>query len=87
MLDCYWKSTFGIECFGCGFQRSVELMLHGEIIDSISLFPALIPFVITIVYTLLHLNFKFKNGARHIVIFFIVTVLIMLISYFYKLLL
>lgn len=87
MLDCYWKSTYGIECFGCGFQRSAKLLLEGDVLGSIIMFPALIPFIITIIYTLLHLNLKFKNGARHIVILFSVTVSIMLISYFYKLLL
>ena len=85
MLKCYWKSTFGIDCFGCGFQRSVKLLLEGDVLGSVQMYPALIPFCLTVIFTGLHINFNFKNGARHIVVLFSVTVAIMLISYFYKL--
>ena len=87
MLKCHWKSTYGIDCFGCGFQRAIQLLFEGDILGSFQMYAALIPFLITLIFTLLHLKFKFKNGARLIVIFFSVTVAIMLISYFYKLLL
>ena len=85
MFKCYWKSTFGIDCFGCGFQRSVKFLLEGDLWGSLQMYPALIPFCITILFTIFHINFKFKNGARHIIIMFSATVLLMLVSYFYKL--
>jgi hypothetical protein len=87
MIECHWKSTYGIDCFGCGFQRSLQLLFDGDFIESFKMYPALIPIIFTLVYVILHLKFKLKNGARHIVIFFSSSVVIMLISYFYKLLL
>jgi len=85
MIECHWKSTYGIDCFGCGFQRALNLLLEGNLIDSFKMYPALIPIIFTLIYTALHLKFKFNNGARFIVIFFSSSVVIMLISYFYKL--
>jgi hypothetical protein len=87
MLKCQWKSAFGIDCFGCGFQRSVKLLTEGDLFGSLQMYPALLPFCFTIIYTGLHINFKFKNGPRHIIVLFSATASIMLISYFYKLLL
>ncbi len=87
MLECHWKSTYGIDCFGCGFQRALNLLFEGNLIESFKIYPALVPIIFTFIYTGLHLKLKFKNGARHIIIFFSSSVAIMLISYFYKLLL
>jgi len=85
MIECHWKSTYGIDCFGCGFQRALNLLLEGNLIDSFKMYPALIPIIFTFFYTALHLRFKFKNGAKFIVILFSSSVAVMLISYFYKL--
>ena len=85
MFECHWKSTYGIDCFGCGFQRALNLLLEGELVASFKMYPALLPIIITFVFTILHLKFKFKNGAKFIVIFFSSSVGIMLIAYFYKL--
>ena len=87
MLKCYWKSTYGIECFGCGFQRALKLLIEGDIVGSIKMYPALIPFLFTFIYVAIHLFFNYKKGARNIVIFFSTSVTIMIISYFYKILL
>jgi hypothetical protein len=85
MLKCQWKSTFGIECFGCGFQRSLKMLLEGDVLGSLQMYPALIPFLFTILYTGLHINFKFEKGARNIVISFSITIAIMVINYLYHL--
>ena len=85
MLDCQWKSTFGIDCLGCGFQRSVKLLFEGDIVGSLIMYPALIPVTLTLVYCLIHIKFKFKNGARNIIVLFSTTVAIMVINYIYKL--
>ena len=86
MLECHWKSTFGIECFGCGFQRSMVALFEGDFLESIRLYPAAIPLLITIVYTILHLRYKYKRGARNIVILFSFTVFLILANFLWKLL-
>lgn len=85
MLECHWKKTFGIECIGCGFQQSLLALLEGDFLISLSLYPATIPLLLTFAYTVAHILFKYKKGARNIVILFSSTVFIMVASYIYRL--
>ena len=80
-MHCSWKSTFGIDCLTCGFQRSFGLLLKGEIIESFIMFPATIPFLITCVVFLLHLVFKFIKGAFMIQSSFIITAVLIVSNY------
>lgn len=84
MVDCHWKATLGIECLGCGFQRSMIALFKGNFIESILIFPAAIPLLITLFYTLLHLWFKFKNGARNIIVLFSLTAFLILLNFILK---
>jgi len=84
MFDCFWVKFFGVECPGCGLQRSIIFLLEGDLKNSLITCPALIPAIILIFYLILHLIFKFKNGHKWILFVFIVTVLIMVINYFFK---
>ncbi|MES2799582.1 MAG: DUF2752 domain-containing protein [Bacteroidota bacterium] len=86
MLQCSWKQTTGIDCPSCGGQRAFELLIQGDFSESFLLFPALIPFILTIIFTVLHLIFKFKKGAKVIVILFSSTAGIMILSYLLKML-
>lgn len=85
MLTCHWKATFGVECMGCGFQRSILALLEGDFLTSITLFPATIPLLFTFFYTIAHLIFKYKKGARNIVILFSFSAFLMLSNFIYKL--
>jgi len=46
---CYFKSTFGVECLGCGTQRSVLDLLQGDIQQSFFDQPAVLLFIIYLV--------------------------------------
>ena len=81
---CFYKKNFGIECLGCGMQRSFIELLKGNIIESILLYPALIPIIFTFIFLILHLIFKYRNGALVLKISFIFTVGIMIIAYIIK---
>jgi hypothetical protein len=86
MQSCFYKKYFGIECPGCGMQRSLIELLRGDFIESLKLFPALIPTIALIVFLILHLVFKFKNGANILKNLFIINTSIVVLSYIYKLL-
>lgn len=82
---CYYKKQFGFECFGCGIQRAFIELLKGNIVESIKLYPALIPLILTLSTLALHLKFKFNNGAMTIKILFIITASIIVVNFVYKL--
>lgn len=85
MLSCSYQRLLGVDCPGCGFQRSLVLLLKGEFMASITLFPALIPILFMFIFLIFHLIFKFKTGAKILLIIFIVNVSIMLTNFIYKL--
>ncbi len=81
LISCPIKKSIGIDCFGCGFQRSIILLLEGKFVESIQMYPATLPMIFLWVYTLCHLIFKFKNGSKVIKLLFIFGVLIILLHY------
>lgn len=84
LFSCSIKNLTGYECPGCGMQRAFIALLKGNIADSFAYNASLIPFLITIVFTVSHLIFGYKNGARLIIILFSVTVGVMLGQYVIK---
>ena len=84
-FPCFYKKYIGIECPGCGMQRALIELLKGNFIDSLKIYPALLPTIFLIVFLILHLILKFKNGAFVLKISFIFTVLIIIINFIVKL--
>jgi hypothetical protein len=84
VLECSFKKHIGVECMGCGFQRSLEALFHGDLLQSIQLFPATIPLISTVIFTILHLVFRFKLGHRWIVFLFALSASLMLIHFILK---
>jgi len=85
MQPCFYKSNFDIECPGCGMQRALVELLKGNLWESIKLYPALIPVIFMIFYLVLHLLFKFKNGAAVLKYLFIGNTTVIIGAYFLKL--
>lgn len=85
MMTCPYKAITGIDCPGCGMQRSFIALLKGDLVESFLLYPALLPVIFTLLLTAAHLYFKFKNGANYIKYSFLITMSIIVISYILKL--
>lgn len=85
LFTCSFKSFFGVHCPGCGMQRAFISLLKGDFLLSLQMNPSLIPFLITILYTCIHLRVNFTNGARNIVAMFSFTVLLMTVNFVIKL--
>ena len=81
---CAFKEHSGLECPGCGLQRSLIALLKGEILESILLFPALIPLFAMFAFLGVHLVFKLKHGALILKILYITNLSLILGSYVYK---
>ncbi|WP_131539277.1 DUF2752 domain-containing protein [Pedobacter nototheniae] len=84
LLTCPLKAHFGVDCPGCGLQRSVISLFKGNIVESFKLYPATIPLIFIVIFTLLHLKFDFKFGAQLIKIVFAGVAVIIIINYIYK---
>lgn len=86
-MTCPYKALSGVDCPGCGMQRAFIELLKGNFVESIQLYPALLPTIFTLLFTILHLVFKFKNGAAVVKYSFIITVSIVVISFLFKMIL
>jgi hypothetical protein len=84
MLPCLNKKLFGVECFGCGFQRSFFHLIKGEFTEAFLLYPAIYTLIIFLLFVLLNLKFKFKNARKIILTLATINILIIVISYIIK---
>ncbi len=75
---------FGVECPGCGIQRSLVLLSKGEFVEAFKMYPAIYTLLLLALFILLNFKMKFKNSKRIIVTLAIINVLIIVISYFIK---
>ncbi len=84
MLPCLNKKLFGLECLGCGMQRSIIHLVNGEFIDAFKMYPAIYTLILFALFAVLNLKLKFKNSRKIIITFATINVLIIVTSYFIK---
>lgn len=84
MLSCMYKKYLGVECPWCGIQRSLYLLLKGEIKESFLTFPALLPILGMLLFLIIHLIFKIRNGHKILLSIFTVDAAIIVTSYIIK---
>lgn len=84
MLPCMSKQLFGMDCPGCGMQRSLLLVLKGDFADAFFMFPAIYTTIIFFLSVGLHFVDKSRNYHKIIVPIAVINALIMIISYIYK---
>ncbi|MBC7566698.1 MAG: DUF2752 domain-containing protein [Pedobacter sp.] len=84
LLSCPFKSHTGLDCPGCGFQRSVIALVKGDLNHSFQLYPASMPIIALVLFVPAHLKFDFKHGAFLIKIAYALIALIILLNYSYK---
>lgn len=79
LLSCPYKKYLGVDCFGCGMQRSLVEILKGNLAESFYLYPALLPMIFMFFLLVAHLIFKFKNGGAYLkyTFFFVVAVVVL----------
>ena len=87
MLPCFYKHFLGVECPGCGMQRSIIALLKGNLYESFLLYPPLLPFLTLLVLLITQLLFKFKYGAQTLKWVFIFNAMVIVINYLYKIIL
>ncbi|WP_345212555.1 DUF2752 domain-containing protein [Mucilaginibacter gynuensis] len=82
LLPCPFKYLTGIDCPGCGFQRSVLALLQGNLHDSLALYPPAIPLLIAFAYVFADKQWNLDTPTHFIKkTVYMVTASIILVSY------
>jgi len=85
LLPCPFKYLTGVDCPGCGFQRSVLALIQGDFHQSLRLYPATIPLLLFFAYgiadRIFHLDTK-KEVVKKTA--FMIVGTIVLVSYIIK---
>ena len=84
MLPCFNKTVLGIECAGCGFQRSIALLIHGDFVQAFLMYPAIYPILGLAGVIVTNIFFKLKNYNKIITILAVVTVTFILGNFIIK---
>ncbi|MDO5760037.1 MAG: DUF2752 domain-containing protein, partial [Bacteroidota bacterium] len=79
MLPCIYHKLFGISCPLCGFQRSLEALVCGEIKKSVYLFPPIFyVFFMVIISVITYYKHKTLNTKAMKISSFILLILLAL---------
>ncbi|MCK0160233.1 DUF2752 domain-containing protein [Allomuricauda sp. F6463D] len=84
MLPCLNKQLLGVDCPGCGMQRSLDLLLHGEFVAAFHMYPAIytiLPLFAAVIGTKV---FNLKIDNRSIIGLGVASVVLILINYLIK---
>ncbi|WP_264537007.1 DUF2752 domain-containing protein [Flavobacterium sp. N1736] len=84
MLPCLFKTLFGIECLGCGFQRALFLLFQGHFFAAFKMYPALYSTLIFIAFLAFSYFGKTKKYKNMVWISAIINGIFMLGGYYYK---
>ncbi len=84
LLHCPFKSIFGFDCPGCGFQRSVLALLKGNFQESFHFYPATIPILLLALFLLLKIRFKFPQTEKILKVLFSIATVTVIVSYAFK---
>ena len=84
MLPCLSKKLFGVECFGCGMQRSVVMVFQGKLGEAWHLFPAVYPLFFFALFLGLSIVDKKRNYGNYIIGSGAVMSAVMVVSYFFR---
>ncbi|PHR69444.1 MAG: hypothetical protein COA67_10420 [Lutibacter sp.] len=84
MLSCSWKQGFGVDCMGCGMQRSIIQLFKGEFMEAFKMYPAIYTLIVMFVFLGFHLKFDFNKGGRILIYLFSINALIILTNFILK---
>ncbi|MFB0903861.1 MAG: DUF2752 domain-containing protein [Nonlabens sp.] len=84
MLPCMSKQLIGMDCPGCGIQRSISFLLEGNISDSFLIYPGLFPGIFLFFFLIFDWFKDIRNGEEIKLWATVITIGTILTSYFIK---
>lgn len=85
MIPCLMKTFFGVPCPGCGGQRSVLHLLHGEFGEAFLMYPAIYPLLLMGLLILTNYLFPFRKYSDYVSTISMISVVFILLNYGYEL--
>ncbi len=85
LLPCINKQVFGIECFGCGFQRSVILLIKGNFIEAFFMYPAIYTIIPLAIVALANVHYKSQKLTKLVSVLAIASIAIIVTNFVIKL--
>jgi len=85
LLTCPFKRLTGIDCPGCGLQRSIIALLQGDLLKSIQLYPATIPLLFIALAGIFEKYLVFDKKRYIIRALYVFTCTVLAGSYIFKL--
>jgi Protein of unknown function (DUF2752) len=84
MLPCLSKQILGIECFGCGLQRSVVLLFQGNFVAAFKMYPAIYPLMLLAAFLILNFFYKIKYNEKIKITLVVLSIATIVINYLIK---
>ncbi len=84
MLPCLNKKLFGFDCMGCGMQRSISLICHGNFVDAFYMYPAIYTLILLFLVVAINTFKNFKYANKIIIILAILNVTIIIGNFIIK---
>ena len=84
LLPCLNKNIFGIDCLGCGLQRSLIQVFEGNFKLAFIQFPAIYSTLLFLVVLGFHFVDESRNYSKSLIVTAVLNATIMLVAYFYK---
>ncbi|WP_245902669.1 DUF2752 domain-containing protein [Flavobacterium aciduliphilum] len=84
MLPCLFKKLFGFDCIGCGFQRALNFLIHGDVQKAFLTYPPIFTSLLFFLSLGVFIFTKKRNTHKWVVALAILNSVVMLVSYIYK---
>lgn len=84
MLPCLNKQILGFECTGCGMQRALTMIYHGDFIAAFQMYPAIYTLILFFAFIGINAFLHFKFANKIIVILALTNVVVIIGSYLIK---
>ena len=83
-FSCVIKSNLGFECPGCGTQRAFIALLRGDVLESLSIHPGVLLFLITFFVVIVQIFAQFKRGGWVVLFLFVLSITATMVNYVLK---
>lgn len=75
---------FGIDCPGCGFQRSILFVMTGDFIKAFHSYPAIFTIILLFLVLIISSVFKWKKRRKVLLSLVYVNAIVIIVSYCIK---